>query len=310
GLTLINVYLFIQENEQPNFIKGAFVHYLSPDVIEALVEDPDKLSLGGERREMTAYFSDVQGFSTISESLTPDELVALLNEYLTEMCDIIAGYNGTVDKFEGDAIIAFWGAPLDQPDHAKLACFATIDMQKRMVEIRKKLLEEGRPLLLVRMGLNSGPMVVGNMGSQNRMDYTMMGDAVNLAARLEGANKFYKNFTMISGSTYEQAKDFIDVRELDTLRVVGKNEPITVYETLDRKNQVSGKLADMIDLFHKGLTLYKEMKFAEAIPIFRQALALYPQDGPSLTYVERCDQFIKNPMGDDWDGVYTHTEKG
>lgn len=310
GFMLINVYLFIQENEQRNFIKGAFGQYLSPAVIEALVENPDKLSLGGERREMTAYFSDVQGFSTISESLTPDELVALLNEYLTEMCNIIASYNGTVDKFEGDAIIAFWGAPLDQPDHAKLACYATIDMQKRMVEMRKQLLKENRPLLLVRMGINSGPMVVGNMGSQTRMDYTIMGDAVNLAARLEGANKFYKNFTMISGSTYKQVEEFIDVRELDTIRVVGKNEPVTVYEALDRKNQVTGKFADMIDLFHKGLSLYKELKFAEAIPVFKQALALYPQDGPSLTYVDRCDRFLKNPMDDDWDRVYTHTEKG
>lgn len=306
----INVFLFIQESHERSFIKGAFGQYLSPTVIDTLIEDPTKLSLGGERREMTAFFSDVQGFSSISESLTPDELVALLNEYLTEMCTIVSRHNGTIDKFEGDAIIAFWGAPVVQPDHAKLACYATIDMQKRMVDLRQKLVDEGKPQLMVRMGVNSGPMVVGNMGSQNRMDYTIMGDSVNLAARLEGANKFYKNFSMISEFTYKQAADYIDVRELDTIRVVGKNEPITVYDLLDRKNQVTGKYADMIDLFHKGLYMYKQLQFQDAVKCFQSALELYPMDGPSQTYMERCKLFIQNPPDEDWDRVFTHTQKG
>lgn len=307
---MINVYLFIQERKQKSYIKNAFGQYLSPAVIDIIVEDPSKLSLGGERRDMTAFFSDIQGFSTISESLTPDELVTLLNEYLTDMCDIISGYNGTVDKFEGDAIIAFWGAPLSQPEHAKLSCHATIDMQKRMVEIREKLLKEGRPKLLVRMGVNSGSMVVGNMGSQNRMDYTMMGDAVNLAARLEGANKFYKNFSMISEFTYEKAADYIDVRELDTIRVVGKNEPITVYDLLDKKNQVAGKLAELVERYNKGLSLYKKRDYKSAIVAFEKALEVNPLDGPSLTYLERCKVYLETPPQDDWDGVYTLTGKG
>ena len=306
----INIYIFIQEKKEKSFITNAFGQYLSPAVIETLVGDPSKLSLGGERREMTAYFSDVQGFSTISEGLTPDELVELLNLYLTEMCDIISNYNGTVDKFEGDAIIAFWGAPLEQLDHAILCCHATVDMQKRMVDMRKELMEAGRPQLLVRMGVNSGPMVVGNMGSAHRMDYTMMGDAVNLAARLEGANKFYKNFTMISGATYEMAKDHIDARELDIIRVVGKNEPVPVYDLLDKKNQVSGKLADMVDVYNKGLALYKDLNFKEAIPVFESALKIIPSDGLSLTYVERCKEFLINPPASDWDQVFTLTEKG
>ena len=309
GFILINIYLFIQENEQRKFIKNAFGQYLSPTVIETLVENPDKLSLGGERREMTACFSDIQGFSSISEKLTPDELVNLLNNYLTEMCVIIGQYNGTVDKFVGDAIVSFWGAPLDQPDHAKFACFAVLDMQKRMVEMRKEFSRMGRPPLMARIGVNSGHMVVGNMGSQDRMDYTIMGDAVNLASRLEGANKFYKNFTMISRSTYRQAADFIDVRELDTLRVVGKSKSVVVYELLDRKNSVTGKRAEMVDLFHRGLTLYKEMQFTEAIPVFEQALALCPQDGPSQTYIERCKLFSEKSPGEDWDGVFTLTRK-
>ena len=310
GFASINIFLFIQEKKEKSFITNAFGQYLSPAVIETLVGDPSKLSLGGERREMTAYFSDVQGFSTISEGLTPDELVELLNLYLTEMCNIISDYNGTVDKFEGDAIIAFWGAPLIQLDHATLCCHASIDMQKRMVEMRKELLAAGRPQLLVRMGINSGPMVVGNMGSAHRMDYTMMGDAVNLAARLEGANKFYKNFSMISGSTYEQAKDHIDVREMDVIRVVGKNEPVPVFDLLDKKNQVSGKLADMVEVYNKGLALYKDLNFKEAIPVFESALKIIPTDGLCLTYVDRCKNFLVNPPASDWDRVFTLTEKG
>jgi len=310
GFVSTNLYKYMLERKQKTFIKGAFSQYLSPDVIETIVDDPSKLELGGERRDMTAYFSDVQGFSTISEGLTPDELVKLLNFYLTEMCNIIADHNGTVDKFEGDAIIAFWGAPLEQLDHAKLACYASIDMQKKLVEMREQLKEEGRPQLWTRMGVNSGPIVVGNMGSEQRMDYTIMGDTVNLAARLEGANKFYKNFSMISGNTYDRAAEFIDARELDIMRVVGKKEPVTVYDLMDRKNTVSGVMSGVVEEYMKGLALYKQKNFQDAIPAFEKALALKEDDGPSLTYVKRCGIFLSNPPDDDWDGVFTHTEKG
>ena len=310
GFTAINIFLFIEERKQKSFITDAFGQYLSPDVIEALVDDPDKLSLGGERREMTAFFSDIQGFSTISESLTPDELVALLNKYLTAMCDIISDQNGTIDKFEGDAIIAFWGAPLDQQNHATLSCFACVDMQNALLDLREEWMKEGLPMVLVRMGINSGPMVVGNMGSQSRMDYTIMGDSVNLAARLECANKFYKNFSMISEFTYKQAAEAIDVRELDTIRVVGKNEPITVYDLIERKNQTSGKMAELVPIYNKGLQLYKDLDFQGAIKVFQSGLKLISQDGPSLTYIERCQDFLENPPPADWDGVFTHTQKG
>jgi len=310
SFTAINIFLFIEERQQRSFIENAFGQYLSPDVIEALVDDPDKLSLGGEEREMTAYFSDIQGFSTISESLTPDELVQLLNMYLTAMCNIISEYNGTVDKFEGDAIIAFWGAPLDQPDHAKLSCFATVDMQKALDELRLEWIKQGYPPVLTRMGINSGKMVVGNMGSETRMDYTIMGDAVNLAARLEGANKFYKNFSMISDSTYDQAKEAIDVRELDTMRVVGKNEPITVYDLLAKKGETSGQKADVVAQYLKGLDLYKQRNYTDSIAEFEKVLQIDPKDGPSITYIGRCNTFLENPPEDDWDGVFTHTEKG
>ena len=306
----INLYLFMMERKQKGFIKGAFSQYLSPTVIDQIVENPDMLQLGGEKREMTPFFSDIQGFSTISEGLTPEELVQLLNEYLTAMCDLISSYHGTIDKFEGDAIIAFWGAPLELPNHATVACHAAIDMQKKNEEMRKTLREQNRPMLYTRMGMSSGPVVVGNMGSADRMDYTMMGDVVNLAARLEGVNKFYQTFTMISQSTYELAKDDIDTRQLDVIRVVGKKEPIQVYEVLERKNQTSSEKSGVVEKYLKALKLYQERNFADASKEFEKVLAIDPDDGPSQTYVKRCGVFLETPPEKDWDGVYTFTEKG
>ncbi|MBF0625557.1 MAG: adenylate/guanylate cyclase domain-containing protein [Magnetococcales bacterium] len=310
SFTLINLHSFLKERGQKAMIKSAFGQYLSPEVVEILVKDPSKLSLGGEERRMTAFFSDVAGFSSISEKLAPPALVQLLNEYLTAMCDIIATHRGTVDKFEGDAIIAFWGAPLDQPDHAVLACHTAIDMQKYMVGMRQRLVVEGRPVMNVRIGLNSGPMVVGNMGSAQRMDYTIMGDAVNLAARLEGANKFYGTYTMVSQFTQALAADRIDVRELDIVRVVGKKEPVTIYELLDRKNALTGPLAGCVEQYLKGLTLYRERNFGAARAAFAKALEILEDDGPSQTYLARCDEYLRTPPPADWDGVFQFTSKG
>ncbi|MGN7613403.1 CHASE2 domain-containing protein [Magnetococcales bacterium HHB-1] len=310
GILAFNIRYYMEERGQKKMIKGAFGQYLSPKVVDILVKDPSKLSLGGEQRDMTAFFSDVAGFSSISEKLSPTELVELLNEYLTAMCDIITTYHGTVDKFEGDAIIAFWGAPLEQLDHAKLACYTTIDMNKHMEKMRAELMEQKRPELHVRMGLNSGPMVVGNMGSAQRMDYTIMGDAVNLAARLEGANKFYNSGSMLSEFTYKQAAEFIDVRELDRVRVVGKKEAITIYQLLERKNKTTGKIAEVVDLYHQGLAFYRDCDFKAALSCFEQALTLMPYDGPSQTYYSRCQYYMEEPPPADWDRVFNFTSKG
>ncbi|MBF0126210.1 MAG: adenylate/guanylate cyclase domain-containing protein [Magnetococcales bacterium] len=310
GFLAITMRYYLLEMSQKKMIKGAFGQYLSPKVVDILVKDPSKLSLGGEQREMTAFFSDVAGFSSISEKLTPSELVQLLNEYLTAMCDIIARYDGTVDKFEGDAIIAFWGAPLDQPDHAKLACWAAADMAAHMESMRERLLAEGRPKMTVRMGLNSGPMVVGNMGSKQRMDYTIMGDAVNLAARLEGANKFYASGTMISGSTCEQAREHIEVRLLDTIRVVGKKEPVPIYQLMGHKGSLSPQQEEMRGHYLAGLELYRKRDYPAAIDRFAAALQVIPDDGPSRTYLERCQEYVANPPPADWDGVFQLTSKG
>ena len=310
ALVVVNARFYLNEMGQKALIRDAFGQYLSPKVVSDLVKDPSKLTLGGEEREMTAYFSDIAKFSTFSEALTPSQLVNVLNDYLTEMCNIIIGLEGTVDKFEGDAIIAFWGAPTIQMDHAKLACFASIDMSKALIPLRDKWVAEDRPSISVRMGLNSGPMVVGNMGSAQRMNYTIMGDTVNLAARLEGANKAYTSGTMISEATYGACQSDIDVRELDTIRVVGKSEPVKVYQLLERKNQTAGNIADLVSKFESSLGLYKDRNYKDALAGFETCLEIAADDGPALTYVERCRSFMSEPPADDWDGVFTLDSKG
>ncbi|MCB1645229.1 MAG: adenylate/guanylate cyclase domain-containing protein [Pseudomonadales bacterium] len=310
AMIIINARFYLAEMGQKAQIRDMFGQYLSPKVVADLVKDPEKLSLGGEEREMTAFFSDIAGFSSFSEKMTPTELVNALNDYLTAMCQIIVDLEGTVDKFEGDAIIAFWGAPAIQLDHATQACFAAIDMQKAVHQIRDRFVEEGRPAISVRMGLNTGRMVVGNMGSAQRMDYTIMGDSVNLASRLEGANKAYGSDIMISGMTYEACKDEVDVRELDTIRVVGKNEPVTVYQLLERKGQTDPDTAALVARFHEALDCYKARDYQGALAGFEACVAMRPEDGPSGVYAKRCAAYIESPPAADWDGVFVLTDKG
>jgi adenylate cyclase len=265
--------------------------------------------LGGERKVMTAFFSDVADFSTIAEELGAEELVDLLNDYLTDMTEIILKHEGTIDKYEGDAIIAFFGAPITLEDHASRTCLAAIDMQKRLAELRKGWKKEGKHELFMRIGINTGQMVVGNMGSTIRMDYTMMGDSVNLAARLEGVNKQYQTSTLLSEFTYELAKNDIEARELDSIRVVGKKEPIRIYELLGRKGEMEDHIRLILPHFREGLDHYKNQRWEEGIACFENALNLYDDDGPSLTYFERCITFESHPPPLDWDGVFSIQNK-
>lgn len=296
---------FVSEESQKRFIKNAFAHYLSPKVIDNIIQDPNSFKLGGESRTITTFFSDVAKFSTISEKLTPTELVSLLNEYLSEMTDIILRYDGTVDKYEGDAIMAFWGAPQMLPDHAARACFAAIDMQKRLAEMRAVWRSQGKNELYVRIGLNSGEAVVGNMGSRTRMDYTVMGDSVNLASRLEGANKFYGTSIMISENVYREVKDLVVVRPLDRIRVVGKAEPISVYELLCRKGEMTQEQSELLSIYLEGMEHFSNRDWNKARQSFKNALKIDPTDGPSLKFIERCNEYLKNPPSKNWDGVYS-----
>jgi adenylate cyclase len=295
---------FLQGNKQKSYIKSAFGQYLSPKVIDTLISDPSRLSLGGEMKNMTAVFTDLANFSSISEKLKPNELVIFLNEYLTHMCDIIAEYDGTIDKFEGDAIIAFWGAPLDNSEHAKLSCIASIKMQKQMAKLRQQWEKEGMPSLFMRVGINSGNMVVGNMGSKTRKDYTIMGDNVNLAARLEGTNKFYGTWTLCSHNTYEQVKDYVECREIDIVRVVGRKEPVKIYEVIDEKDNINKSMIEALQIYNHALMLYRERNYSSAISKFEELLKITPNDNVANTYIQRCKFLIKKPPHDDWDGIY------
>lgn len=300
---------FVMEEKEKKYIRSAFGKYMSPLVIEQLVRDPSKLKLGGDRRELTAFFSDLAGFSTISEKMAPDELVHLLNEYLTEMTDIVLKYDGILDKYEGDAIMAFWGAPLDDAAHAEKCCRAALEMQRRLTEQRAGWEKEGRPPLTARMGINTGQMVVGNMGAETRMDYTIMGDEVNLASRLEGVNKTYGTSIIISQNTYEECGDVFEVRELDSIRVVGKEQAVVIYELLGLKGEVGGGRKKILELYAEGLAMYKKQKWDEAINIFGRIFEEDPDDGPTLNYLERCLDYRINPPGPDWSGVHVMRTK-
>ncbi len=233
--TLVTVYRVMTEQREKKYIRQTFSKFVSKSVVDELLKDPDKLKLGGEKKILTVLFSDIRGFTTISERLTPESLVEHLNEYLQAMTDIVFKYLGTLDKYVGDEIMAFWGAPIPQEDHAVLAAKASVEMMLVLDGLNKKWVSEGKPELHIGIGLNTGDMVVGNMGSSSRMDYTLMGDNVNLGARLEGTNKVYSTNIIISEATYEYIKEHIIARELDLIRVKGKEMPVKIYELVDIK---------------------------------------------------------------------------
>ncbi|MFC1825770.1 CHASE2 domain-containing protein [Thermodesulfobacteriota bacterium] len=302
---LITAYRYFTEAKQKKFIKDAFSTYMAPSVVNQLIQSPEKLVLGGEKRVITAFFSDVQDFTSISEQLKPVELVELLNEFLTEMTDIILAHEGTVDKFEGDAIIAFFGAPNPLVNQAEVACSSCIEMQKRLAQLRAKWQTEGRPELKMRIGMCTGPAVVGNMGSKTRMDYTMMGDTVNTAARLEGVNKAYGIYTLVSDSTFSKVGDGIAGREIDSINVVGKAAPVTIYEIIGYPEDVNGHWRDTLEFYAQGLRAYRKRDWNRALVFFNQALSASPDDGPSKTMLKRCNEFKSNPPPEDWNGVYS-----
>jgi adenylate cyclase len=294
---------YTTEGRQKMFIKNAFKQYLSPAVIEELIQNPERLKLGGERRMLSVFFSDLEGFTSISEGLDPEALTALLNDYLSAMTDIIHEEGGTVDKYEGDAIIAFWNAPLEQPDHARRCVRAALRCQARLADMRPAFRERLGRDLNMRIGINSGLAVVGNMGSHTRFDYTMIGDAVNLAARLEGINKQFGTYTLISKSTMEQMEGAFPVRELSRVAVVGRREPVVVYEPLQPEDveQRQNQLAK----FSEGLTLYYEGDFAGAEAVFSEFAGVDP---PARAYVTKCRQLIDHPA-ESWQGVWDITTK-
>lgn len=302
----ITIMKYLQSARDRIFIRNAFSHYLSNDVINELLSNQDKLKLGGDKKHMTALFTDVKGFSSISETFDPAELVKLLNQYLTEMSDIILDYRGTIDKYEGDAIISFFGAPIEYTDHAERACRSAVEMKRAEVALNQHFQRQNlTPVpIYTRIGINTGEMVVGNMGTDRKMDYTIMGNSVNLAARLEGVNKQYGTWILISEPTFEEGgADFL-ARRLDRVRVVGINKPVRLYELLEEKAYASPRQQEAQELFQEALELFEARDWEAAQNYFKRVLQLLPEDGPSQLYLKRIRKFKAKKPPQDWDGVF------
>ncbi len=308
--SLVYLYRFVTEEKNKRFIRSTFSHFVTKSVVDELLANPDKIKLGGERKVCTVLFSDVAGFTTIAEQLTPEALVHLLNDYLTEMTNIVFQYNGMLDKYEGDAIMAVFGAPVSHGNHAHNACASALDMQEQLRKMRALWRKQGKPELYARVGVNTGPMVLGNMGSETRFDYTVMGDAVNLGARLEPANKEYGTSIMIGEETKNQAGETIITRKMDLLRVKGKTEPVNVYELVGLADRpLPDDMNRVLELFRYGFDKYLEQDWDAAINTFKKAVEVKHDDGPSRRYLSRAVLFKENPPGDDWDGVFTMQKK-
>lgn len=294
---------YMVEGKQRRYLKNAFKQYLSPAVIEQLIADPSQLKLGGERKEISIFFSDLQGFTSISESLTPEALTELLNDYLSDMSKIILDSGGTIDKYEGDAIIAFWNAPARVEHHARSALEAAWACQKKLEERRADFEKRaGGRSFKMRIGLNTGFAIVGNMGSVSRFDYTMLGDSVNLAARLEGLNKQFGSYTICAEAAKKQAEEsgtVLKFRELARAAVVGKSEPVVVYEVMDEKTYNEKKA--LLDSFDRGLKEFYAGNFKEALNIFAQT---EEADPPSKHYAEKCKTLISQKPEGEWLGIW------
>ncbi len=305
---LLTFYKYLTEERKKKELKGTFQKYVSPAVVNEILSHPEKIKLGGRKENMTVMFSDVRGFTTLSEKLDPEVLSAFLNRYLTPMTRLVFKNDGTLDKYIGDAIMAFFGAPISDKQHAKKCCITALEMLDKLKEINKEFAKEQLPPLDIGIGINTGDMSVGNMGSDIVRSYTVMGDAVNLASRLEGINKSYGTKIIISEFTYAQVKADFTVRELDWVRVKGKLLPVKIYELVSDL-KVDPKTKEAVDLFAQGFEQYHSRNFDSALQSFLQVLNKIPNDSPAQLYVERCQEYIQNPPPENWDGVYEFKTK-
>jgi len=294
-----------------NNMRQAFSTYLSDDVVEEVISDPARLKLGGVNRHMTALFSDIKNFTGIAEVLTPEHLVDLLNYYLSTMSDILLEHKGTIDKYQGDSIISFFGAPLELADHAIRACTAAIIMKRMERDVNRYILDNGisPSPLLTRIGINTGNMVVGNMGTQKKMNYTIISNAVNIASRLEGVNKMYGTWILAPDSTVQETKNRLLTRRLDRVKLVGINEAVRIYEILETKTDAADTQFELTYLFHKAMDLFEIRNWKDAETAFNNVLKTYPNDYPSRLYAGRCSYYKEHPPKADWDGVFSLTEK-
>lgn len=304
----LTFYKYFTEERGKKELRGTFQKYVSPAIVEEILKDPSNIELGGKKVNATVFFSDVRGFTTISEKLDPRALSDLLNSYLTPMTDLVFKNRGTLDKYMGDAIMAFFGAPIQFPDHAKHACRCALHSLEKLQELQEQYKKRGLPTIDIGIGLNTGDVSVGNMGSETVRSYTVMGDAVNLGSRLEGINKQYGTRIIISEFTYKDVKDDFVCREVDMVRVKGKILPVRIYE-LVAEGQAAEKTAEMLKWFNDGYRLYHEKSFNEALESFSKALDIEPSDPVSKLYIQRVHDYLETPPPEDWDGVFVMTTK-
>jgi adenylate cyclase len=299
---------YLTEDRDRRLVFKALSQYVSPEVAAEIQRNPDALRLGGERREMTVMFTDIQGFTDLSESMDSENLSRMLNFYLGEMSGVILDQNGTLDKYIGDAIMSFWNAPIPQADHAAMACRAALAMKDREAKIQPELAGFGAAGMLTRLGINTGPMVFGNMGAPQKFNYSVLGDSVNLGSRLEGANKLYGSRILIAESTAQLVKDGFVMRKLDLLRVKGKLKPIAVFELLSEGNPSADQSARIAE-YERALTAYQAQKWDEAETILHGLQSRFPEDLPVAALLKRIAKLRHDPPGADWDGVYVAKDK-
>jgi adenylate cyclase len=304
----------VGELKQKEVIQETFGKYVDPRIVKGILED-QRFSQGGERRLMTVFFSDLEGFTALGERLTPDGIVKLLNQYFSLMSEPIREFHGIIDKYIGDAIMAFWGPPFtDGAEHAKLACLSALEQNKKLSTFRQMLpdimgLRKDLPRINVRMGIATGDVTVGSIGSEYSKGYTVIGDTVNLASRLEHVNKEYGTQLLISEETWKMAHEAIEARELDCIQVAGKSEPVRIFELLDRKGQLDDKARTFRDHFAEGLALYRGQSWDLAQARFSEGLKINPEDRPSKLFIARLQHFKEHPPALDWDGVWRFQEK-
>ncbi len=304
-----SVHRYQTEGRQRRFIAGAFSRYVSPKVVKQILANPASLALGGARLDATLFFSDLQGFTSISEGMSPQELVGFLNEYTTLMADVVTGLDGTIDKYIGDSVMAFWGAPIPQPDHARRAVLAALTCQERLRPFCDGLVARGGPRLVTRIGLNSGVCVVGNMGSRDRFDYTAIGDTVNQASRLEGINKVYGTLVIASESTWDASQGVAFGRLLDRVRVKGKAEPVAIHEVIALAGSETEAMRALVSAYAEALSAYQAQRWQQTLDLAGAILHVAPDDGPSKVLIERARAFMAEPPAAYWDGVWTLTSK-
>lgn len=314
GLTLLvsflvlTVHRVLAEGAEKQLIKAKFGQFVSPEIVEELANDPEKAKLGAQKREMTVLFLDIAHFTTISEKMGPEALMAFLNKYLSRLSEVMLDRRGTIDKFIGDCIMAFWNAPLENKEHAKDAVLSALHCQQAINELNKNL-DPGLPEIpAIRIGINTGQMNVGFTGTERKLAYTVIGDEVNLASRLEGANKFFGSSIIISEPTYQGSKSAIEARYLGRARVVGKAVPVPVYEPLAEKGRLDAAWAKALPVWDKGVKAFYDKKYEESHAVFTEFAKLMPGDGPGELYLNISRDYAALPP-DDWDQVFNLTAK-